>query len=268
MSGIGLHPVNRELIEFWRRRGLLEQMISLEQQLPHVGPGHSGDRLRLVAARLELSFNRRPARLHIGQIHFVQRHNLRFGRQVRIEQSQFAVYLCKISQRILRHPIQEMDQNPGALDMAEEGIPEARPLVSALDQPRDVRQNDGGIQVQFSDTQVRDQGCEWVGAIFGLALVTAASSVDLPALGTPTIPTSAISLSSRRRSRIFSRFAPLSDPGGLVTRSRIAGVTPSSSAPPANHQLLPGFNQVANQLPTGVVIHQRAWGNPDDKRLT
>ena len=78
--------------------------------------------------------------------------------------------------------------------------------------------------------------------------------VDLPALGRPTRPTSASSLSSSRR-----RFSSPSVPGSARRGARLVGVAkfwlPLPPLPPAGHlEALPVAQQLAQHL-AGVVVH-------------
>ena len=99
----------------------------------------------------------------------------------------------------------------------------------------------------------------------GLALVTAASRLDLPALGTPTMPTSAISFSSRRSFCSSRRLALFSDARHLAAgRGKMLVAAPAAPAL-CHHQALAGFDQVAQQLAGLRIIDQGARRNRNDQ---
>ena len=89
-----------------------------------------------------------------------------------------------------------------ALDVAEEPNAEPGALRGALDQARNVGQHEFARDRQVDDAEVGRQGGERIVGDLRLGgAETAARKVDLPALGRPTRPTSAISFS---RSQMLS----------------------------------------------------------------
>jgi len=95
----------------------------------------------------------------------------------------------------------QVGQHAGALDVAQEMGAEAVAQVCALDQAGNVGDHVAAVIVRADDAQVGLERGEGVIRDFRAAAEMREISVDLPALGKPTSPTSASSFNSRRRRR-------------------------------------------------------------------
>ena len=135
-----------------------------------------------------------------NEVELVERDQRRTLDHRGVESLDFAAHRREVVFRICGN-VKHIDQDAGALQMAQESDPEAEALVSAFDQPGNI----GDIEAVFLGdshaAQVRRERGERVGAIFGRAAVSAASRVDLPALGSPTRPASATRRNSSRTER-------------------------------------------------------------------
>jgi hypothetical protein len=85
--------------------------------------------------------------------------------------------------------------------MPEELEPKTLPEMRPLDDAGDVGHHEGARTGEPDDAEVGLERSERIVAILGRAAETTESSVLLPALGSPTRPTSAMSLSSSSSSR-------------------------------------------------------------------
>jgi len=83
--------------------------------------------------------------------------------------------------------VDDVDEDPRPLDVAQEGVAQPRAGRGSLDESRHVRDRGPALVVRAErhDAEVRLQRREGVCGDLGVAAVRAASSVDLPALGSP-----------------------------------------------------------------------------------
>ena len=93
-------------------------------------------------------------------------------------------------------PVDEVEEDAAALDVAEELVAEPDSLVRTLDQPRQVGDHDLLRRVDRRDAEVRAERREGIGADLGPRARDAPEERRLPAFGRPTSPTCARSLSS------------------------------------------------------------------------
>ena len=89
---------------------------------------------------MDRRFDRRPQLLGAGEIHFVQNDQLRLLAQVWIKQFQLLIDRIKVTQRIGAVAAQQVDENPCALDMAQEIKAQPDPFMGAFHQPGDVNE--------------------------------------------------------------------------------------------------------------------------------
>ena len=80
----------------------------------------------------------------------------------------------------------------------------------------------------------------------------------MPALGTPMMPTSAISRSSSTQPSLGARLAPLGHTRRLVARIGEAGVAPAAAPSPAHSQVLPRQLEISEQVAADGIPHDRA----------
>lgn len=126
-------PVERNVVEVRRWRGLGQALAGREQDLAHALPGRGRDRDGGHAVRLERGLDLGPARLHIGLIDLVERHHLRLLCQVFIEQRQLGVDLAVVGDRVRALAVEQVDQHARALHMPQEVEAEPDALMRALD---------------------------------------------------------------------------------------------------------------------------------------
>jgi hypothetical protein len=96
--------------------------------------------------------------------------------------------------RILDGGIDQMQQHIAALDMAEEPVADPLALVRSLDQPGNIGQHEG-FTAEAHHPELRVHRGERIVGDLRPGGGDPASNVDLPALGSPTRPASATSLS-------------------------------------------------------------------------
>ena len=163
--------------------------------------------------------------------------------------------------RVAIRAVDDVDEDPRPLDVAQEGVAEARALARALDQARDVGDRRPPLVVsspRSSTPEVRLERRERVVGDLRRAAVSAASSVDLPAFGSPTSPTSAISRSSRRSQR-SSPGSPFWACLGAWWVAVSKWTLPRPPRPPrATIATCPTRDEVGEQLAGGVVVDRRA----------
>jgi hypothetical protein len=94
-----------------------------------------------------------------------------------------------------------MDEEPRPLEVPEEPQPEPLALRRAGDQPGHVRDDEAPLLVEPDQPERRHEGRERVVGDLWRAADRRETSVDLPAFGNPTTPTSARRRSSRRSVR-------------------------------------------------------------------
>ena len=147
-------------------------------------------------------------------------------------------------QGIVASSVDEVEDKPCALDVAEEVEAEARALVRAFDQARDVRHHEP-LPADVHDAQVGLQRREGVGADLRAGSGDGGSRVDLPAFGRPAMPTSASSLRSRRSRTSSPRWPRWAIRGAWWTElaNRVLPQPPAAS--PRDHELLRFARQVA-----------------------
>ena len=147
------------------------------------------------------------ALLVVEQVGLGQRDHLRFG----VEPGAVAVELAADDppafDRIARRTVDQVEQHPGALDVAQEAVADAGAFGRALDQAGDV--GDDELAALVADhAELRAERGEGIIADLGGGVADRVRKVDLPALGRPTRPTSASNL-RRSHSHISSPALPV-----------------------------------------------------------
>ena len=112
--------------------------------------------------------------LNIGlrgrQINFVQHHQTGLVRQFGFKEGQLSLHRMKIGQRVLRVDsggIDQMEQNTGAFDVAQEAMTEPGALVGPFDQAGDVGHDKRFAPASFHHPQTGIKGRERIVADFG-----------------------------------------------------------------------------------------------------
>ena len=119
-------------------------------------------RQRLVHATLfQCAGQLGPGRPHVRQVHLVEHDNLRLVHELGVEQLQFLVDGLVIAQGIWADAVQQVNEHARALDVAQERMPQAYAGVGALDQPRDIGQDDLAV-VYDRHAQARLQSSEGI----------------------------------------------------------------------------------------------------------
>ena len=105
-----------------------------------------------------------------------------------------------------RH-VDQMQQQAGARQMAQELVTQAGAFGGAFDQAGNVGDHEAAFVIDAHHAQVGMQRGEGVIRNFRLGRDTARMKVDLPALGMPSRPTSASTFSSSRQFQLFALLA-------------------------------------------------------------
>ena len=150
------------------------------------------------------------ARAVRGRIELRGHHNHRLFRQRRAERGQLVLDNLKIAHRVAIVRVARIHQvrdQPRALDVLQEADPQPYAFVRAFDQARqighDKRAPLPGAASGSAETTPRcgSSVVKGYAAIFGRAAEMREISVDFPAFGKPTSPTSASNFNSSRRWR-------------------------------------------------------------------
>ena len=146
-------------------RAARTRRADLAHQLGDAGAGGGRDAPQLDAARGEaLAQSRRAPSARRG-VDLVGDDDLRLGGDGGIEQRQLAVDDVEVVERVAAaHAagVEQMHQQAGARDVAQEAVAEAVAGVGALDQAGDVGEDEGGVLVDAHHAEVRHQRGERV----------------------------------------------------------------------------------------------------------
>ena len=119
-----------------------------------------------------------------------------------------------------RRQVEDVDEQPRALDVGEELVPEAGAVARALDQPGDVGDDELAV-VRLERAEDRLEGRERDSRRpSACARVMRASSEDLPAFGSPTRPDVGEQLELQLDHALLARQAALGEPRRLARRGR------------------------------------------------
>ena len=139
--------------------------------------------------------------------------------------------------------IDDVNEGFGALDVAKKIVAETGTFGSAFDKAGDIGDDHAAVTGKFNDTKVGRKGGEGVIGDFGVAREMARRRVDFPALGFPMRPTSAMSLSSRRRVR-STQASPWVNWRGVWLTDDLKCSLPRPPRPPgAATQVISGFER-------------------------
>ncbi len=168
----------------------------------------------------------------------------------------------KVAQRVRAGAVEQVDQHATAFDVAQEFQPQPDAFVRAFEQAGNIDQHHLAM-IDLGDAQRRLDGGEGIVGDLGLAALTTLSSVDLPALGTPMMPTSATSFSSSSI-QASSPGSPFSARRGAVLRAVLKAALPRPPRPPlGDDHFLPRVGQVGQHLAGVGVAHDGAGRHGD-----
>ena len=123
--------------------GLGEGIGQLRAQGVEPGPVMGRDRQWLEAVRAQRGLRRGPAGASLLQVVLGDHQAHRPLDQRRIVEPELGQDGVPFGDRVLRGPIHDPEQDPTALDVAQEGVAQSLPLVGALDEPGDVGHDHG-----------------------------------------------------------------------------------------------------------------------------
>src|SRR6266540_1695089 len=92
--------------------------------------------------------------------------------------------------------VDQMHEQPRSLGVTQESVPQPLALGRARNETRQIGDDERAVLVHPDDPESGLERRERKSAILGLAAESRETSVDLPAFGKPSTPTSASSLSS------------------------------------------------------------------------
>src|SRR5262249_10819332 len=140
-----------------RSEEYLSSAMARLQEIPHPtqqriepGSGHGRERDRFRAPSLELLAKPLGFGL-VHQIDFRKRHQGRLGREILGVLEKLAAQDLEIARRILRARLDQEHENLGALDVAQELVPQPLSLVRPFDEPGQVGEDDLPLLVQRRD---------------------------------------------------------------------------------------------------------------------
>ena len=208
-------------------------MIAPQQRVDALA-GRARDADHFAAALAQRGFERREPRLaHVlgQQVELVQRDDLdargeRRRRSSRARRGSISQSASGESADALfderRAGVDEVHQHARALDVTQEAVAEAGALARAFDQAGQIRDDEAPLAARCTTPSAGTSVVNGYAATRGRAAEMRRSSVDLPAFGRPTRPTSAISLSekrSRRASPLRPALGACRAPGASASRS-------------------------------------------------
>ena len=157
-----------------------------------------------------------------------------------------------------------MDEQPGALDVGEEVVPEARTAARPLDQPRDVREH----QLAVVGLQRAEHGLERrerIGGDLGLGARHPGQQRGLARVRQPHEADVREQLEVQLDLPLLSRQPALGQPRGLARGGLEARVPPATGPAAGDRHLLAGPHEVvARPVPAGDL---RARRDADEQRL-
>ena len=200
-------------------------------------------------------------------IHLVQANELGPAGQRDTVFLQFRAYLLVIIPELLLiagRGIDDMDQHPSPVHVAEKFQAEPGACMRALDQPGQVCHNEAGIVGQLDDPQHRLQGGEGIIANLGPGRAGRRQERRFPGIGKTDQTGIGDQLELQPQPARFPRLAQLGEARGLPGRGLEAGVTPPAASPAANDDPLIRIHQVRDR-PSLLALDEGARRNLQDE---
>ena len=144
-----------------------------------------------------------------------------------------------------------MNQDLGALDVAQELMPESVPAVRAGNEPWDIGHNEAAIVAEGDDTQVRLQRGERVVGNLGACRRDARDECRLAGIGEPDDADVGEQLQLQPQETFGSRRARLGPSWCAVGRRGEAGVAASAASALGDKNALPFLGEVGQQFDLG-----------------
>ena len=139
-----------------------EELVAALCELPSALAGGGGDLEAGEADRLDLVGEQLEVGARVRVVEFVEGEDLRFVSEAVPEVAQLLIDEIAVGERIVGGHVEDVHQDAGALDVAQELVAEADALTCALDESGHVG-GDEGVVAEVDDTEFGLEGGERVG---------------------------------------------------------------------------------------------------------
>src|SRR5690606_38845046 len=212
--------------------------------------------------------DRRQRLVRAQQVQLRQDHAVRLLRQLRRVGAQLLHQDPVFPLHILRVERDQVGEGPRALDVAEEPEPEPAPLVRALDDPRDVGDDERPVPRQLDDAQVRLERREWILRDLRARGRDRGQERRLPCVRLADEPDVRDQLQLQGDPPFLARLALLPPPRRAVRWCDERRVPAPATAASRDHQLLTILEELAEHLARVRVLHDRTRRDAEDQVRT
>ena len=236
------------------------------EQPVHPCAGRARDRIDLVRARCLEFLGKRADQFGIDQIDLVERDQSRlFIEAIAVNRQLFLDHLQRIG-GIMPVDVDQVDQHPAALDMAEEPVTDPGPVGRAFDQARDVGEDEFAVLVPHH-SELRGERGKGVIANLGFGVGDLVDEGRLARIGQPEQARVGEQLEPQPDIHLAAQFAGLVLARGAVGAGLVRSVAASAHAALEQHDFLPDLGHVEQHRLAVVVEHLRAERNLDHQIL-
>ena len=247
-----------------------EQLVDARQQRGDAVAARrrDGDDALVARRRRELAEEIVLLRGHLGLVELVEDDDLRLVGELGREELELGVHRLQVAHRVGRRAVDDVRDEPAALNVAEEGAAEADALVGALEEPRDVGEDHAvarraRLLARVPDAEVGRDGGERVVGHLGLrarrrreqrrfAGVRAADEADVGE-----------ELELEQQPPLGAGLAHLREPRRRVARRLERGVAAAAAAAARDAQRLAVRHELAHQPPALLVADDGARRHAD-----
>ncbi len=274
IGGGAEHAVLGELAVGRRRRWLvlglgqsrhLPRELGRELSQPQTAHRGGDDHRRFgPEARLPVGALLLPGRF-VDEVGFGQRQHARQPRQCRLVECELSLDDLVVSVRIgsvERGQVEDVDEEPRALDVSQELVPETGSARSALDQTRDVRDHELAF-LALERPKDRLERRERIIGDFGVRPREAGEQRRFPRVGQPDQPDIGDQLQLQRDPCLIARQTALGEAGRLVGRAREALVAAAARTATGDRHPLSGPHEVNS----GAVVLDERLGSRRHRKL-